>query len=741
MTLNKIIGTLTVVLMIGAAGAVRAQQPPPPPGQQAPPSQPGQIEPGVGRVSFMHGDVSVQHSGSSEWNAATLNTPISVGDHISTGTRSQAEVQLDYANVLRMSDQSTANITNFSRTQIQVQVGQGLVNYDVMKGSEADVEIDTPNVAIHPQLGEGSYRITVNSDGETLVDVRKGSAEISTPDGSAHVDKDQRITVQGTDHPQYQVAAAAKKDDWDKWNSDRDHIISDAEAWRHTNRYYTGGQDLDAYGHWSEIPDYGPVWIPSAGPGWAPYRDGRWVWEPFYGWTWVSYEPWGWAPYHYGRWFVYGGGWCWWPGPVYPAFRPIWAPAYVSFFGFGSHVGFGVGFGFGSVGWLPIGPADPFFPWYGRGVNRVNVVNVTNIRNVTNITNVTNFHEGAVRPLMQGPHAVSNINQAVTNDHVRAGISSMQSGDFGHERVPTQQQRVDAASFRQASVITAGTPFHPTNESFRSTDRAVNPASVPSHSAESQRFFSRSGYSTGTPMTRQQSNVSAQPVQPQRAEGATNRAGNLGATQQSQTGARPGWHGFGSGNAGGQGQATTQEHTTNPANQPGTVNQGAAPAQQNGARPGWRTFTPPAHPSQPTQPANRVNPNSQEQTPRAQDRPNSSQPSAPSSEGGRNTDGRVQQPQYRPNNSQPPETPRQYQSNPRSNYGNSGNYGYSRPPLNMHQPIVTPRANSSSGSMSSPRGGGGGYRGGNSGGGYSGGRSSGGSSSSGGHESSGRNHR
>jgi len=55
---------------------------------------------------------------------------------------------------------------NLSRTQIQLQVGQGLVNYDVLKDSEANVEIDTPNVAIRPHMNEGSYRITVNSNGE-----------------------------------------------------------------------------------------------------------------------------------------------------------------------------------------------------------------------------------------------------------------------------------------------------------------------------------------------------------------------------------------------------------------------------------------------------------------------------------------------------------------------------------------------------------------------------------------------
>jgi Trk K+ transport system NAD-binding subunit len=83
-----------------------------------------------------------------------------------------------------------------------------------MKGSEANVEIDTPNVAIYPQMNiEGSYRILVNSDDETIVDVRKGSLEISTPQGSTQVDKDQRITIQGSaDSAQYQVAAADTKD-------------------------------------------------------------------------------------------------------------------------------------------------------------------------------------------------------------------------------------------------------------------------------------------------------------------------------------------------------------------------------------------------------------------------------------------------------------------------------------------------------------------------------------------------
>jgi len=513
--MKSYLGKLETVLLTGALflgmGAIAGAQQAPPPSQQpmeipvpyppqpqggpppmGPPPQGGgpqqgqQGDPGAGRISFIQGDVSTQHSGSADWAAATVNTPVVNGDHISTGQNARAEIQLDHANVLRLSDQTTANVVTLSPKQMQLQIGQGLANYDVFKNNEANVEIDTPNVAIHPAMGEeGSYRILVNSDSETIIDVRKGSAEISTPQGSTRVERDQRITVQGNaDSAQYQVSGAPGRDDWDRWNGNRDRTMEEAQSWQHTNPYYTGTQDLDNYGQWTNVPEYGSVWFPSAGPGWVPYRDGRWVYEPYYGWTWVSYEPWGWAPYHYGRWFVYGGNWGWWPGPVYAGYRPLWAPAYVSFFGFGGGgwgVGFGFGFGggFGSVGWLAIGPGDRFFPWYGRGIGRFNAVNAYNIHN----------NYGGIGPLRDGPRALSNVDRAFTDEHVRGGISTMQGSDFGHARVPMQQSRVDAASFRQASMMTGANPISPSRASYQSTDRAANPGSIPNRTSGTQRYF------------------------------------------------------------------------------------------------------------------------------------------------------------------------------------------------------------------------------------------------------------
>jgi hypothetical protein len=507
-------------------------------GQQAQPN-----DAGAARISFLNGDVSTQHNGAGDWSAATVNTPVVNGDHISTAQNARAEIQLDHANILRLSGESTANVTNLSRTQIQLQIGQGLANYEVLKNNEANIEIQTPNVAIHPDMGEGSYRVLVNSDGETIVDVRKGTAEISTPQGSTHVGRDQRITIHGNaDDAQYQVSGAPGRDDWDRWNSDRDRTIESAQSWQHTNPYYTGTQDLDAGGQWSNVPDYGSVWFPSQASGWAPYRDGRWVYEPYYGWTWVSYESWGWAPYHYGRWFMYGGNWGWWPGPVYGGYYPVWAPAYVSFFGFGGGglgVGFGIGYGgFGSVGWLPVGPGDRFFPWYGRGINRVNVVNINNIHN----------NYGGMNPLREGSRGISNIDRAGSDERVRGGISSMQSNQFGSSRVPMQQSRVDAGSFRQASVMTGANPISPSHNSFNSMDRQANPGSIPSRSTSNQHFYSSAARSntpaqagrgaSGPSSSGQMSRQTQAPNQGQR--------GSNSSTQQGQPvqSSRPEWHTF-----------------------------------------------------------------------------------------------------------------------------------------------------------------------------------------------------
>jgi hypothetical protein len=465
---------LAAAILVGFAAIPAAAQ------NQNPGPDPAQgsgNDPGVARVSFIHGDVTMQRGDSGDFSAVTLNMPLMAGDKVATGEGSRTELQLDYANILRLDRNSEANIASLDKNRIQVQVSQGLASYSMLKGSQADVEIDTPNVSVHPTR-PGNYRIQVNPDGDTLVTVNEGEAQISTAEGSTTVQKNQLITIRGMGNDaQYKVTEAPNRDDFDTWNRDRDNIIYNANASQKTNRYYTGSQDLDANGTWTEVPDYGPVWIPTVDAGWAPYRAGQWIWEPYWGWTWVSYEPWGWAPYHYGRWFLWGGSWAWWPGPVGPFYRPIWAPAYVSFFGFGGGVGFGFGFGFGSIGWLPIGPCDYFHPWWGGYRGSFGVVDFNRI----------GAYRGGIAPLHGGVE-FSNLRGVLANDRIRAGVSGVPAQSFGHGAArPTG---VSASEIRGARMMTGNVPVVPTRASLQMSNRPVNSA-VASRLTSQRSFFSK----------------------------------------------------------------------------------------------------------------------------------------------------------------------------------------------------------------------------------------------------------
>lgn len=98
--------------------------------------------------------------------------------------------------------------------------------------------------------------------------------------------------------------------------------------------------DLNNYGTWVNIPDYGSVWKPYADDNWQPYSDGQWDWTE-QGWMWDSNEPFGWIVYHYGYWqFTDYDGWFWVPGYD-------WAPARVMWYNSG-----------GYIGWAPIPPPN-----------------------------------------------------------------------------------------------------------------------------------------------------------------------------------------------------------------------------------------------------------------------------------------------------------------------------------------------------------------------------------------------
>ena len=134
---------------------------------------------GVARVSLTNGDVTIRRGDSGDWIQAPVNTPVVEGDRIATGAASRAEVQLDYSNLLRLNESSEVHMANLGNKQFRVQVERGVVSYSELRGGEADVDIETPLVAVRPGKN-GRYRVEVIGQDLVRIIVRKGQAEVAS---------------------------------------------------------------------------------------------------------------------------------------------------------------------------------------------------------------------------------------------------------------------------------------------------------------------------------------------------------------------------------------------------------------------------------------------------------------------------------------------------------------------------------------------------------------------------------
>src|SRR5436305_13922296 len=105
-------------LPVVASGLLSAQDRP---GQDQPfQDQPGQDQPGqnqadppsrVGRLNYMRGTVSFRPASVEEWTAASLNYPLTTGDHLWTDRDAGAEIHIG-ASEVHLADQTRLAILN-----------------------------------------------------------------------------------------------------------------------------------------------------------------------------------------------------------------------------------------------------------------------------------------------------------------------------------------------------------------------------------------------------------------------------------------------------------------------------------------------------------------------------------------------------------------------------------------------------------------------------------------------------
>ncbi len=404
---------IPAILLLGSSRVVAAQAQ----DTDDPPSR-------VARISAADGTVSLQASGATDWSAATLNYSMTTGDRLFTDAGSRAELEIGPFSV-RMADSTDLTLTNLTDHLAQLGIAQGVLRLSVYRLAPDDtVEIDTPNGALTIRA-PGHYRVVVPADGDySLLTVDDGAVDTYGPGLAQTVRGPQTVRLTGTNPIDIATAPTPPATSFDSWSAERDGQLASAGCGQYMSADIPGCADLRQYGRWANTPSYGVVWYPPPGaPGWAPYRFGHWVWVEPWGWVWVDDAPWGFAPFHYGRWALIGAAWAWVPGPI---MAPCYSPALVVFAG-------GGGIGIGIQAWFPLGPRDPFIPWYHYGpsyLRTVNAANVRGVRDINGFVNVTNVSQIRYAHRIDGFTAVSS--QTFSDGHrVDGALVRVGAADIG----------------------------------------------------------------------------------------------------------------------------------------------------------------------------------------------------------------------------------------------------------------------------------------------------------------------
>lgn len=403
----------------------------------------------IGRIAWFSGNVFLNNPTTGEANIAPLNQPLTSGDILSTDPGARAEIQIGSMTV-RLDTGSTIELARINDEEVRLYLrnGRSIVKLPTPDAIN-DFELATQNGRFSARES-GIYRFESDANGSSAT-AYFGTLHFSANDTAFDIGGGQRAQFWYSGRTGYRLLAASG-DDFSQWSAARDQ----RQRTNTTNSYsryvspeMTGAQDLDAYGDWSESPEYGAIWTPrGVAAGWAPYRSGQWVWIEPWGWTWVGNEPWGFAPFHYGRWVQFRGMWSWVPGNRIA--RPVYAPAMVAWIG---TPGVGVSLSIGaqpSVGWFPLAPHEVYVPIYRTSPNYVRNINITHVPHIPNVANI-----------VRDPHAV------------------IQHSPYTHREQPQAVSIVPADAFNRHRSAIPAAPFPGKQRDLRDQSMRTSPSIVP----------------------------------------------------------------------------------------------------------------------------------------------------------------------------------------------------------------------------------------------------------------------
>ncbi len=233
----------------------------------------------VGRVADVAGELYLApQDRPAEWAPIGRNYTVISGDNLWVAAGGRAEV--DYGGgQFRLAGDTSVHLSRLDDSRLVLFVAQGwlIVRIRSLEPGE-QARVDAPNAQIH-LTRVGLYRIEVAPDGgTTFVTVREGEARVALVDGVQQALPGQTVTVSGADPVAADVRNGYGEDGFDAWSADRDRYYERGASAAYVSPEMVGYADLDPYGSWQQLPDYGAVWFPhEVATDWAPYSDGYWT--------------------------------------------------------------------------------------------------------------------------------------------------------------------------------------------------------------------------------------------------------------------------------------------------------------------------------------------------------------------------------------------------------------------------------------------------------------------------------
>ena len=386
------------------------------PQAQPPTEDPGEETVLVGRISHVEGQLLRYVPDKEDWVVTVQDAPVGADDALYSSEDGRAEFIMPNSTWVRIDRDAHIQLIGLRDDLTEIDIASGVARF-YNKSSYAVIKATTPfGYVMAP--AETCFDLYVDND----------SAEVIALKGTLHL-------VHHTSETKYEVIAGSTSiladirqvtvgkgtvdPDWDRWNKDGDALWAKRmEVRGESVGYLPPALHHEAYvfeehGRWENVyydGAYCYLWRPiHVSLGWAPFTVGRWtVWCGDH--TWIPYEPFGYVTHHYGNWVFVRNCWYWAPpvtrvrrhlGPRLLAVGPAWYPGRVAWIHYGIR-----------IGWVPLGPREPYYCHRRWGPRAVVVKNV----NRTNRNFKINSYRHVQRAVIINRHHLYSVNNY---SHVR----------------------------------------------------------------------------------------------------------------------------------------------------------------------------------------------------------------------------------------------------------------------------------------------------------------------------------